>query len=232
MKTGIFIAVLLHVAILLFGGIIFGRHEEKKQVTWLDPDAGAVDEQKPEEQKTPEEQKEEEPIEQVKDAPPNASVAVMDRPVAGPPALDQISLGQMENILSGGAGGADFGQGGSITSRGVIGGDPSRKGGDGPGDTEEAFSASEIDQKPRAVFQAAPVFPAELRGKNMDGAVVVIFIVSPDGRVQSQRVESSNHPAFDRPALDAVKQWKFEAGMRAGQRVSTRMRVTIRFQRS
>ena len=91
---------------------------------------------------------------------------------------------------------------------------------------------SEIDQKPRVLFQSAPVFPAELRGKNMDGSVVVIFIVAADGRVNNQRVESANHPAFEKPALEAIRQWKFEPGMRGGQKVSTRMRVTIRFQRS
>ena len=95
---------------------------------------------------------------------------------------------------------------------------------------DNAFSLAEIDQKPRPVFQAAPVYPNELRGRKVEGLVTVLFTVDPSGKVSSLRVEKSSHPAFEKPALAAVKQWKFEPAVKAGERVSCKMRVPIRFQ--
>jgi protein TonB len=56
--------------------------------------------------------------------------------------------------------------------------------------------------------------------------------VEASGKVADPRVEKSTHTAFDKPALDAVKQWKFEPAVKAGQRVACKMRVPIRFQPS
>ena len=69
-----------------------------------------------------------------------------------------------------------------------------------------------------------------MRAKNIDGVVTLIFIVDETGRVINPRVEKSSHPEFDSPALEAVRQWKFEPAIKGGQRVSCRMRVPIRFQ--
>ena len=40
------------------------------------------------------------------------------------------------------------------------------------------------------------------------------FTVDERGRVQNPKVEKSTDPAFDKPALDAIKQWRFEPGSR------------------
>jgi protein TonB len=143
-----------------------------------------------------------------------------------------MSLSAIEQALSGqGAGaGGDFADSFSFASGGRIGGTGQ------PGTLSEklesAFNLTEIDQKPRAVMQAPPTYPAEMRGKKMEGIVTVIFVVDPSGRVTNPRVEKANHQAFERPALEAVRQWKFEPAIRGGQRVGCRMRVPIRFQQS
>ena len=95
-------------------------------------------------------------------------------------------------------------------------------------DLEKAFSLADIDQKPRAIFQAAPVYPAGKRA--LEVVVSVVFVVDTTGKVTNPRVEKSTDPAFEKPAVDAVKQWKFEPAVKAGQRVSCKMRVPIRFQ--
>jgi periplasmic protein TonB len=235
MKTGILIAVILHVAFLLFGGLIFNAHKQDKprivEVT-LDENQDVHNAEKDQKTEEPKPEEEEAKIEPSREAPPDATsiLSEMER-VSGPPALVALDLSQITAALNGSAGADGFGQQeASFGSGGVIGG--TGKVGTLSAQEETTFSVSEIDQKPRAVFQANPVFPAEMRGKNVDGAVVVIFIVGDDGRVGSPRAESSNNAAFEKPALDAVRQWKFEPGMRAGQHVATRMKVTIRFQRS
>jgi len=94
---------------------------------------------------------------------------------------------------------------------------------------ESAFSMDEIDQKPRALIQTSPSYPSELKGKKLDGQVTVIFIVDETGRVVSPKVQKSSNPAFDKPALDAIKQWKFEAAVKGGQRVPCKMKEKLSF---
>lgn len=104
-----------------------------------------------------------------------------------------------------------------------------------PGATENAteevdalFSLADLDQKPRVLHQPGPVWNAELR-KKAPATVYVLFVVGPDGKVADPVVQSSTDPTFERSALAAVKQWKFEPGKRNGQPVRFRMRVPITF---
>jgi len=93
---------------------------------------------------------------------------------------------------------------------------------------EELFSVADLDQKPRVVYQPGPALSAELR-KKAPGTVTVLFTVDESGRVADPIVQSSSDPAFERSALAAVKQWKFEPGKKNGQLVRFRMRVPITF---
>ena len=173
-----------------------------------------------------------EDVQESKEEVPDASELVRNlevQPVNAAPALAEASLAAIEQALNGSAGGGgDFGGAMNFNSGGVIGGKGT--GGVSEEKLEEAFSLSEIDQKPRAVYQVAGNYPGELRGKKLEGVVSVIFVVDAAGRVSNPRIEKSSHPAFEKPALDAVKQWKFEAGVKGGERVACRMRVPMRFQ--
>jgi protein TonB len=144
------------------------------------------------------------------------------------PALDAASLSALEAALGGAAGGGgDFGGGASLASGGRIGG--TGVAGGGGDEVSEAFSMSEIDQRPRALMQVAAAYPSEMRSRKVEGVVTVIFVVDENGRVVNPKVAKSTHPEFERPALEAVRQWKFEPAIKAGNRVSCRMRVPIRF---
>jgi protein TonB len=140
-----------------------------------------------------------------------------------PPAMDAqpLDLSQLELALNpgdGGFGGGDF----SINLDGVTGNSE---------EVDAIFSLSDLDQKPRVVYQPAPIYPPELARKNMQGTVYVLFIVDKTGRTRDLKVQKSTHPAFNNPALKAVKQWKFEPGKRKGKPVQFRMRVPITFQK-
>jgi len=140
-----------------------------------------------------------------------------------PPAMDAqpLDLSQLELALNpgdGGFGGGDF----SINLDGVTGNSE---------EVDAIFSLSDLDQKPRVVYQPAPIYPPELARKNMQGTVYVLFIVDKNGRTRDLKVQKSTHPAFNNPALKAVKQWKFEPGKRKGKAVQFRMRVPITFQK-
>lgn len=97
------------------------------------------------------------------------------------------------------------------------------------GSFDEIFSLADLDQKPRVVYQPAPQYPPELRRKKVEGTVYIIFVVNAQGRVMNPKVQKSTHPAFEGPALKAVRRWKFEPGKRGGKAVQFRMRVPITF---
>jgi len=95
-------------------------------------------------------------------------------------------------------------------------------------DLDAVFSMADLDQKPRVVYQPGPSLTRQLRRKT-PAKVNVIFIVDENGRVAEPRVRNSTDPAFEQPALSAVKRWKFEPGKRGGKAVRFRMLAPIIF---
>lgn len=227
---GLVVAVVLHAGFLLFGGLIVGTNkDEKAKVHQVDLVSEETAAEKPKQE--PEDQADN--VKKDAEEVPDAAEVVRSLEVsaaAAAPELEAASLASIEQALNGGGGAAGFGESLGFASGGKIGG--TGKAGSLDGKLENAFNMSEIDQKPRATFQAPPTYPTEMRGKKVEGVVTVIFIVDPSGKVSSPKVEKSSHPAFDRPALEAVRQWRFEAGLRGGERVSCKMRVPIKFQKS
>jgi protein TonB len=219
-------AVMLHLAFILFGGVLFlggaKDHGTLQQVELVEDVEADKEEEKPAEEAGPGEE-----LEAIDEPPPAAPEAMPDLT----PALEAASLSAIEAALSGTLGsGGDFAEGLTFASGGRIGG--TGKPGALDEKLEQAFSLAEIDQKPQVIFQALPVYPAALRSRRIEGTVSVIFVVDPSGRAVNPRVEESTHPAFDKPALDAVRKWKFEPAVKGGERVACKMRVPIRFQPS
>ena len=229
---GCLLALALHAGFILFGGLLF-FHEKKDEGTLQEVELIAEDEAAPE--KKPEEkpvEKSDELETEVEEV-PDAAEIIRNLELSSPslePALEAASLSAIEQALSGAGGGGDFADALSFASGGRIGG--MGKPGALDDTLEGAFSLAEIDQRPRAIFQSSPLYPSEMRGKKVEGVVTVIFVVDASGKVTGPRVEKSSHPAFEKPALDAVKQWKFEPAVKGGQRVGCKMRVPIRFQPS
>jgi protein TonB len=54
-----------------------------------------------------------------------------------------------------------------------------------------------------------PVYPATLGAAGIEGTVVLDAVIRRDGTVGDVTVVSSTNPAFERPAIDAVKQWRY-----------------------
>jgi periplasmic protein TonB len=94
---------------------------------------------------------------------------------------------------------------------------------------EETFDVSELEQRPEPLSQAAPVYPPELRKAKIEGAVTLVFVLDETGRVVEPRVENSSRPEFEKPALDAIRKWRFKPGVKAGKPVATYIRIPMRF---
>ena len=202
--VGILIALVLHAGVILVGGLVFGglkKDQATLQVVDLLSDDIAAEKEK-ERPKEPEPEKAPE-IEPEK--PPDAAEIIrsLELPdVVSAPALEAVSLSAIEAALGGQLGGGDFASSLSFSSGGRIGG--TGNGGATDEKLDDAFSLAEIDQRPRATFQSTPMYPAEMRGKKTEGAVTVVFVVDPSGKVTNPRVEKSSHAAFERAALEAV----------------------------
>jgi protein TonB len=91
------------------------------------------------------------------------------------------------------------------------------------------FNLNDLDRVPEPVLQPAPAFPVALRREVDTARVVVEFIVDVHGQVLHPVVIESTHVGFEDPALRGVGRWKFRAGVKAGRKVNTRMRVPILF---
>lgn len=85
-------------------------------------------------------------------------------------------------------------------------------------------------KRPQIIRQTKPVYPAAMRESGIRGEVVVEFTVDIEGRVTNAFVARSLNAAFDEPALVAVRQWKFEPGLKEGVPVATRLQVPVLFQ--
>ena len=94
---------------------------------------------------------------------------------------------------------------------------------------EETFDVSELEKRPEPVSQVAPTYPSELRKAKIEGSVTLVFILSEEGRVEEPRVENSSRPEFEKPALEAIRKWRFRPGMKDGQAVRTYVRIPMRF---
>ncbi len=236
LALGILCAVVLHVAVLLFGGIFF-MHDDKGPATHtvvelMSDDDAATDEKKPDEQTADRALDEDELKADAEEAPDSAEMIrnMEVSAAASMPELEAASLSAIEAALSGQSAGGNAGFGADsldFASGGRIGG--TGKAGVVGEAVESAFSLTEIDQQPRVVYQAAATFPSSMRGKKIEGVVSVLFVVDSNGKVENPRIDKSNGVAFEKPALDAVKNWKFEPAIKAGQRVPCKMRVSVRF---
>lgn len=227
---GLGAAVVFHALVIAFGGAPFLHDDDDRSTTQSVDLLGDLETEEKKKEVVEEQPPPEERVETDDETPPDTADVLRDletAPTDDAPALEAASLGAIEAALGGGSGGGDFAEAIGFGSGGRIGGTGTA--GAGERSLDDAFSLAELDQKPRAVFQASPSYPAQMRGKKLEGVVTLIFVVDVGGKVENPRVESSTHPAFDAPALDAVKKWKFEPGVRAGERVPSKMRVQVRF---
>jgi protein TonB len=136
-----------------------------------------------------------------------------------------LDLSQLELALDPGFGDASFGGGDFAVRLSTV---ATTASGDAAANADAIFSIADLDQKPRVIYQPGPVLSREIRQK-APGTVYILFLVDERGSVVEPRVQQSTDPAFEKPALIAVKQWKFEPGKRGGKAVRFRMRVPITF---
>ena len=86
------------------------------------------------------------------------------------------------------------------------------------------------ENKLRRTAFMAPAYPARARERGTEGWVDLEFTVAKDGTTRDAVVRAAE-PAgtFDRAALDAVKRWRYEPRVVAGNVVEQRVETRLRF---
>lgn len=87
----------------------------------------------------------------------------------------------------------------------------------------------ELDERPKAIHQAAPVYPRAMKDDGLTGQAEIEFVVTADGNVLFPRIISATQEDFGWAAAAAVAQWRFESPTKNGQKVDARITVPVLF---
>ncbi len=90
-------------------------------------------------------------------------------------------------------------------------------------------AAADYDERPLPIKTPPPVYPASMAREGVQGTVAVKVVVDEAGSVVECSVSKSSHVAFEQPAVDAVKNWKFKPAARGGAKVRAEVLIPIRF---
>ncbi len=155
--------------------------------------------------------------------PPEIRLAMNNLPTLGDP-MSRLASGPPSNG-TGSGGGIGSGNGGGVGSGEGPGVGPGRGGGVGGG----IFRVGGGVSAPRPLFAPDPDYSEEARKAKYQGTCVLWMVVGPDGRPRDIRVARTLGLGLDEKAIEALKQWRFEPGMKDGKPVAVQISVEISF---
>ncbi|HSP33194.1 MAG TPA: energy transducer TonB [Thermoanaerobaculia bacterium] len=82
---------------------------------------------------------------------------------------------------------------------------------------------------PRVISRVEPTYPEEARRARISGIVIVEALIDKTGLVRDVQVLKPMPYGLDDAAVNAVKQWRFEPGMKDGQPVNVVFNLTVNF---
>ena len=82
---------------------------------------------------------------------------------------------------------------------------------------------------PKLLKMVEPVYPEEARKSRVSGVVILGARTDEEGRVASVMIYKSKAPILNKPAIDAVRQWKYEPLIIKGKPEPALLTVTVRF---
>lgn len=91
------------------------------------------------------------------------------------------------------------------------------------------LALAQTKEPPVPVRTVPPDYPNELRREGVSGIVTVKCTIDEQGNVQEPEVEKSTNGAFDKPAIAALKKWKFKPAKQDGAPVSIKVSIPIKF---
>ena len=96
-------------------------------------------------------------------------------------------------------------------------------------DDEPVFDPGDGITAPKVIHQVNPKPDSGTKGFKITGAVLIGLIVNSRGLPVNVHVVRSIEKEIDASAVEAVQEWRFEPGRKAGRPVAVRVTVEIRF---
>jgi len=79
---------------------------------------------------------------------------------------------------------------------------------------------------PKATYTPDPLYPEDIKVRR-NSMVVLRVRLSPQGKISALEVHRSGGPEFDREAIRAVSQWKFEPAKCAGEPIPVEINIEV-----
>ena len=98
---------------------------------------------------------------------------------------------------------------------------------DAPAD-DGALRVGGVIKPPTKIVNVAPIYPQEAKDAQIQGVVIIETVVDEAGAVKEAWVLKSV-PLLDEPALEAVRQWRYQPTLMNGVPRPVRMTVTVNF---
>ena len=99
-----------------------------------------------------------------------------------------------------------------------------------PAPPQTEFDIGQVDKLPQVISRIRPVYPPAAKQKNIEGVVVVKFMVTMEGTVENISVlKAKPQGYFEKAATEAVKKWKFQPGTVGKEPVNTWMTAMVKF---
>ncbi|MCP3923089.1 MAG: energy transducer TonB [Desulfobacterales bacterium] len=92
------------------------------------------------------------------------------------------------------------------------------------------YELSDLDRAPLPKFRRSPVYPYRARRLNIEGEVVLKFVVTSKGDVSDIKVvKSTPKGVFEKSAIRCVSAWKFSPGELSGSSVNSIFVVPLKY---
>lgn len=87
----------------------------------------------------------------------------------------------------------------------------------------------ELTSLPEYSQRVEPAYPKILEESEIQGKVLLLVTIDPDGKVRDVAVKQSDHPLFSDAAVAAMKQCIFKPAIQDGMAVASRIEIPVRF---
>jgi TonB family protein len=84
---------------------------------------------------------------------------------------------------------------------------------------------------PKCEYCPDPQYSQEARDKKYEGVVVLLVVVSSEGKASDIRMIKSPGMGLDEKAIEAVREWRFKPATKDGKAVDAQVPVEITFRR-
>lgn len=97
-------------------------------------------------------------------------------------------------------------------------------------ETENVYHVGDDGVKPpRVIHQVDPSYDEASRKAKLNGHVVLIFVVAPDGKTRDIRIVRSLSPGLDQKSIEAVSKWKFTPATKDGKPIAIEIQAETTF---